>query len=186
MKKYLSIFILLINNVFTSNVYADNHMENYQNKIKAANQGDVSAQYNLGLMYFNGHGVVQSYQEAVKWYRKAANQNYASAQLNLGVMYDNGRGVVQSYQEAVKWYRKAANQNYASAQYNLGVMYSNGYGVIKNYTLSYMWLILAKYHNDNYADNAINNIKNRMTSVQVNKSQKMARICFESGYTKCN
>ena len=49
-----------------------------------------------------------------------------------------------------------------------------------------MWLILAKYHNDNYADNAINNIKNRMTSVQVNKSQKMARICFESGYTKCN
>jgi TPR repeat protein len=34
-----------------------------------AEQGDVVAQFNLGTMYANGHGVSQNYAEAAKWYR---------------------------------------------------------------------------------------------------------------------
>ena len=49
-----------------------------------ANQGDASAQYNLGVLYQQGQGVPQDYAEAVKWYRKAADQGDASAQYNLG------------------------------------------------------------------------------------------------------
>ena len=75
-----------------------------------AEVGDEVAQYNLGVMYDNGDGVLQDYKEAVKWYRLAAEQGYANAQYNLGVMYDNGRGVPQDYKEAVKWYRLAAEQ----------------------------------------------------------------------------
>jgi TPR repeat protein len=41
---------------------------------KAADQGNVSAQLNLGFMYGNGRGVAQSDAEAVKWHRKAAQQ----------------------------------------------------------------------------------------------------------------
>lgn len=52
--------------------------------LKAANQGDASAQYNLGILYVNGQGVQQSDSEAAKWWLKAANQSYASAQYNLG------------------------------------------------------------------------------------------------------
>ena len=37
------------------------------------------AQYNLGVCYYNGDGVAQSYAEAVKWFRKAAEQGYAEA-----------------------------------------------------------------------------------------------------------
>ena len=73
-----------------------------------AEQGIAEAQYNLGVMYESGNGVVQDYAEAVKWYRLAAEQGYAVAQYNLGLMYDNGDGVVQDYAEAVKWYRLAA------------------------------------------------------------------------------
>ena len=51
---------------------------------KAAEQGDASAQYNLGVMYENGHGVEQDDEQAVFWYRKAAEQGYADAQYNLG------------------------------------------------------------------------------------------------------
>ena len=36
-----------------------------------AEQGDAIAQYNFGLMYAFGQGVVQDYAEAVKWYRLA-------------------------------------------------------------------------------------------------------------------
>jgi len=37
-----------------------------------AEQGDVSAQFNLGVMYDDGEGVPQDYAEAIRWYRVAA------------------------------------------------------------------------------------------------------------------
>ena len=57
-----------------------------------ADQGDASAQFNLGLMYANGRGVLKDEAEAGRWYRLAADQGDASAQLNLGGMYADGRG----------------------------------------------------------------------------------------------
>ena len=54
----------------------------------AATQGDAEAQYNLGLMYDKGQGVVQDHKEAVKWYRLAAAQGNASAQYYLGLLYE--------------------------------------------------------------------------------------------------
>ena len=40
----------------------------------AAEQGDASAQYNLGLMYLEGQGVKQDNAEAYAWIRTAAAQ----------------------------------------------------------------------------------------------------------------
>jgi TPR repeat protein len=94
-----------------------------------AEQGDATAQYNLGYMYRMGRGVPQDYAEAAKWFRKAAEQGEAIAQNSLGVMYEKGQGVPQDYVEAVKWYRKAAEQGEATAQSNLGFMYDQGQGV---------------------------------------------------------
>jgi uncharacterized protein len=73
-----------------------------------ANQGDASAQNNLGVMYALGLGVVRDYAEAVKWYRKAANQGNVSAQNNLGTMYYIGQGVLQEYVQAHTWWNIAA------------------------------------------------------------------------------
>lgn len=81
-----------------------------------AEQGHPVAQYNLGVCYDNGHGVLQNYSEAAEWYRKAAEQGYPGSQYNLGVCYYNGDGVPQSYSEAKKWLRMAARQGYAVAQ----------------------------------------------------------------------
>ena len=106
---------------------------------KAAKKGNAAAQYNLGVMYYNGRGVVQSDQEAFKWFKKAADQGDADAQFCLGVMYRNGKGVVQSDQEAVKWYRQAANQGLANAQHNLGWMYANGQGVVQSDQEAFKW-----------------------------------------------
>ena len=74
----------------------------------AAEQGGVSAQYNLGVMYDNGDGVPQDYKEAVKWYRLAAEQGDAKAQNNLGFMYQIGQGVLQDNAIAHMWYNIAA------------------------------------------------------------------------------
>jgi TPR repeat protein len=68
-----------------------------------AQQGDASAQYNLGNMYRIGLGVTQEYVEAAKWLRLAAEQGNTYAQLNLGVMYALGQGVAQNYITAHMW-----------------------------------------------------------------------------------
>jgi TPR repeat protein len=81
-----------------------------------AEQGDVEAQNNLGLMYDNGEGVPQDYAEVVRWYRLAAEQGLASAQFNLGLMYDTGYGVPEDDAEAMRWHRLAADQGQAQAQ----------------------------------------------------------------------
>ena len=85
------------------------------NVLRRAEKGDAKAQFDLGLKYENGEGVLQDYAEAAKWYRKAAEQGYAKAQFNLGTMYDEGRGVRQDFAEAAKWYRKAKDQGVANA-----------------------------------------------------------------------
>ena len=80
-----------------------------------AAQGNALAQYNLGLMYGNGRGVVQDHKEAVKWYRLAADQGNAQAQFVLGVMYEYGRGVPQNYVRAHMWYNLSASNRYSHA-----------------------------------------------------------------------
>ena len=77
---------------------------------KAADQGEASAQYNLGVICFKGQGVTQDYAEAMKWFRIAADQGHARAQTGLGRMYEKGRGVTQDYVQALVWYNLAAAQ----------------------------------------------------------------------------
>lgn len=89
---------------------------------KAAEQGNASAQDNLGLMYAKGEGVVQNYKESVKWFRKAAEQGDASAQYNLGVTYAKGEGVPQDYVMAHKYFNIAASSGLKSAHKNRDIV----------------------------------------------------------------
>lgn len=68
-----------------------------------AEGGSAAAQYNLGLLYYDGHGVPQDYSEAVMWFKRAADQDYTEAQHDLGAMYGVGKGVKRDYVEAYKW-----------------------------------------------------------------------------------
>ena len=74
-----------------------------------AEQGSVGAQFNLGVMYYNGKGVPQNYKTAVKWFSLAAEQGVAYAQYNLGVMYYKGEGVSQDYVYAHMWWNVVAS-----------------------------------------------------------------------------
>jgi hypothetical protein len=51
------------------------------------NRGIGTPQFNLGSLYYQGLGVSQDYQEAVKWMRRAAEQGHVSAQTTLGTIY---------------------------------------------------------------------------------------------------
>ena len=151
----------------------------------AAEQGNASAQYNLGVMYGNGIGTQQDYKDAVKWYKAAAEQGDAEAQHNLGVMYDEGKGTPQDDKEAIKWYKAAAEQRIVEAQYNLALMYGNGEGVPQDYRAAHMWFnLLASFGNKDGA-NERDRIAARMTSNQVSEAQSFATECSDQNYKNC-
>jgi TPR repeat protein len=151
-----------------------------------AEQGNISAQFNLGQMYRRRQGVPQDDKTAVKWYRLAAEQGYDRAQNNLGAMYDNGKGVLQDYKTAVKWYRLAAEQGDANAQSNLGVMYTNGKGVLQDYVRALMWYNIASISGE--SENASKNrdiVEKRMTTSRIEDAQRLARECVRKKYKGC-
>ena len=150
-----------------------------------ADQGLAGAQFNLGIMYANGRGVVEDDAEAVRWYRLAADQGHAYAQLNLGWMYANGSGVPEDDAEAVRWLRLAADQGHANAQYNLGLMYANGEGVLQDNVTAHMWFNIAGANGAEDGRDNREKIERKMTPADVSEAQKRARICMASNYTDC-
>ncbi len=72
-----------------------------------AEQGNASAQFNLGQMYFLGRGISQNYAEALKWYTRAAEQDDTGAATAIGSMYATGRGVQQDLVRAYMWHALA-------------------------------------------------------------------------------
>jgi TPR repeat protein len=157
-----------------------------------AEAGDARAQYNLGVMYDNGQGVLQDYAEAVRLYRLAADQGNARAQTNLGVMYGNGQGVLQDDAEAVRWYRLAADQGNANAQFNLGYTYQNGEGVLQDNVMAHMWFSIASANSRRFggrfsafAGTFRDSIAEGMTQQAIEQAQAMARECMSSNYQNC-
>jgi TPR repeat protein len=125
------------------------HEEAFKWYLKAAEQGNAIAQFNIGFYYYksdlvdNTEVFLRNRVEAVKWFRKAAEQGNADAQCYLGDCYSNGFGVVNDQVEAVKWFRKAFEQGDICAQCNLGMCYANGEGVVRDLVEAYAYLNLA-------------------------------------------
>ena len=86
--------------------------------------GQAKAQYQLGLMYANGVGVEQNYQEALRWYHKAAEKGYSPAQYILAGKYASGQGVDRDIRQALSWYLKASEKGNSRALFKLGQMFS--------------------------------------------------------------
>jgi len=111
----------------------------FEDTLKSAEQGNVFAQNDLGVLYYEGKGVSQDYKKAVYWFTKSADQGDDLAQFNLGFMYRNGEGVPQDYKQAVYWYKKSSAQGNVSAQSDLGSMYDTGKGVTQDTKKAVYW-----------------------------------------------
>ena len=123
MKKYVVVLLLLL----TSSIrlaYADfndgvvdylmgQYDKAYNTMRSLAETADHAyAQYYLGMMYLNGQGVDQSYEEAAKWFRKAAEHGVPQAQYKLGYLYSNGQGLPKDMEYAYAWYRVGAEYHH--------------------------------------------------------------------------
>ena len=150
-----------------------------------AEQGMPRAQYNLGAMYQEGHGVPQDYMQASQWYTLAAEQGDSFAQYSLGRLYRRGEGVPRNYESAVKWYTLAAEQRLGIAQYNLGWMHGNGRGTTQDYVRAYMWYELASTHGVKTASRNMSRIVKSMTPDEISAAQTLATECVIKNYKGC-
>jgi Sel1 repeat-containing protein len=142
---------------------------------KRAQEGNVTAQNGLGLLYEVGQGVPQSYGQAKKWFEEAAKQGHTEAQVNLGTLYLHGNAPPQSAQMALFWFSRAAEQGDVTAFKNLGVMYAEAQGVPQDSIQAYMWFLLAATHGDENSAERCRVLAIKMTSAQIAEAEERAR-----------
>ncbi len=133
----------------------------------------------LGTMYYEGLGVKQDNQTAIKWFTKAAKQGNVDAQLLLGAIYQTGDKVEQNYQTARKWYSEAAKQGNAMAQLSLGAMYKRGQGVEKNNLLAYAWYNQASINGNEIASEFLKILEITMTPSEIAKAKQINPLELE-------
>jgi TPR repeat protein len=117
---------------------------------KAANNGDVRAQYSLGEIYVHGMLCAPSYEEAEKWWKMASKKS-DDAKASLAVLYLKEN---KNYKEAEKLLKEAAENGNVLAQSNLGNLYLQGYpGIGRNDQEAFKWLSKAASVGDMNAQN---------------------------------
>ena len=73
-----------------------------------AREGNVEAQFRIGIMHDKGRGVPENDAKAIEWFQKAADRGHLEGQINLGVMYARGKGVQQDNVMALYWFTLAS------------------------------------------------------------------------------
>jgi enhanced entry protein EnhC len=95
----------------------------------AADQKDLKAEYNLGLLYLEGKEVEPNYQNAIGWLTRAAFKGNPQAQFALGLIWEKGyrdsKGlevIPPDHEQSQLMYYLAAGNYYGPAQYRLAEM----------------------------------------------------------------
>ena len=125
---------------------------NYFDKyIGPAESGNPDSQWQVGMYYCMGDGVVKDQKLAVSWWRKAAEQGHILAMTSLAGAYSLGQGVEIDEAEAAKWYMRAADKGDTYSQYKIGCALVCDDDVNKNYELGVEYLRKAALSGDKQA-----------------------------------
>jgi TPR repeat protein len=108
-----------------------------------AEEGDVSAQYNIARMYDGGIGVAEDDARAAEYYALAANADFTPAMFQLGMDYIEGEGVAADAAKGMDMLEEAASLGDADANFQLGMLYREGDLVKKDYNEAMKWYLTA-------------------------------------------
>ena len=78
----------------------------------AAEQGEVNAQYNLGVMYVLGEGVIQDDVNAHMWLNIAASNGFKDAKIKKDILVKFKRMTPQDISKAQDLARECVKKNY--------------------------------------------------------------------------
>jgi TPR repeat protein len=97
--------------------------------LSAAQQGNVDAQYNLGVCYATGCGVRQDQVKATRWFRAAAGAGDTEALRVVAIRMIEGKGCATASDAATTTFVRAAEAGDCTSEFNLGVRYAQGHGI---------------------------------------------------------
>lgn len=143
----------------------DDREGKFQELLKAAENGDSAAQYDIAMMYLKGQGIEQEMTRARLWLNKAAKQGDAKAITRLGILYYKGELGETDYSEAHRLFEQVQDES-VLAQYYLGEMYAAGQGVEKNYATATDWYRKAADGGFNRASGKIINLEEELKMQQ--------------------
>ena len=97
---------------------------------KAADLGNVDAQFHAGLAYVDGINVDKDLNLAKHYFTLAAEQGDEASMFHLGDLENDPK-------KTFEWYKKAASKGHAASQYYLGKCYVDGKGCDKDENLAF-------------------------------------------------
>jgi TPR repeat protein len=98
----------------------------FATQLRAAEAGNLDAQFELSLYFGQGLGVAKSEPKAGEWLQRAADGGHPRALYNLGVAFASGTGRPKSLEQAATYYQHAAELGHGRAAATLGVMILSG------------------------------------------------------------
>lgn len=135
MKKYFIVFFLML-------VSLSSAAQTYSKELeKAAKKGDIVAQRDLGLAYYNGNGIKQDKKEAYHWLLLSALEDDALSTYHLATIHENDREFIFSIRDdIIKWVKKETHNKAHSlkADYFYNTVYDI-YKYINLFTDSRFW-----------------------------------------------
>lgn len=120
----------------------------------AAN-GDAYGEFNLGMRYYWGDGVIADAAQTLGWLQAAAAQRFAEAENGIGYAYVYGSTSAADTAKALQWFQLAASDGSGAAEDTLGDMYNYGHGVAQSYSQAMHWYLLASTQGDADAENDV-------------------------------
>jgi len=89
---------------------------------RAADAGNATARFNLGVQYANGSGVKKDVKKAADYLLKAAESGLPEAQFAVASLYRDGTGVEKDTDAARQWFERAATAGYEPARKELAAL----------------------------------------------------------------
>ncbi len=134
----------------------------YKQNLRLAQEGDATAQYNLGLMLFKGQKTNKDLEKSFYWTKKSAEQGYTNAQFTLGRKYMLEEGIERDGDKAFYWAKIAAEKGDKDGQFLLGYLYFHGtYDKMfgnTNWSKAKIWLTKAKEQGHTGSQNLLDQI----------------------------
>ncbi|KAF9107813.1 hypothetical protein BGX27_008605 [Mortierella sp. AM989] len=139
-----------------------------------------AAIYNLGMMYYEGHGMARDCTEAERLFREAADHGVVSAMRAMSITYFKKK----DYARAMEWALKAEDD--PDVQNIIGCMYYSGLGVPVNTALALKWFQRSADKGNVHSEHALGKM-NKMgygTKMDLDKAIEYFRKADAQGYAE--
>ena len=195
--KPVIIVLIFICNALAGVAKADTYMRGFQAleqkeyktalyflSLYAAN-GDARANYNLGVMYREGLGVVQNDIEALTHFIIAAEAGHMLSNYAVGLAFLRGRGSNVDAEAALSYFKEATLLGHALSPVEIGRIYFEGRLKERDAVEAHFWWSVARDRNAPHATEYLNSLSRQMSESEKQQAALRQQKCRVQTLRQC-